>query len=73
MCNVLLPPGVNPVAVNKYIITIPIGTKMRKRFGNTMLPSSVESFHINKGAASFRRVLCFGQFCANGKRSCTLF
>jgi len=24
MCTVLLPPGVNPIAVNKYIISTPI-------------------------------------------------
>jgi hypothetical protein len=41
MCTVLLPPGVNPIAVNKYINICALTELSRKRGANPSLYSDV--------------------------------
>jgi len=43
MCTVLLPPGVNPIAVNKYIISYHITSEAQYYFfGRTLLKDFTE-------------------------------
>jgi hypothetical protein len=73
MCTVLLPPGVNPVAVNKYIIYHTRSEKCLQNIGKEIRETAIICRHRhnwrNKGTQRNEVVRCGVDSSGSGQRS----